>query len=164
MYKNIYRDKTVLVTGNTGFKGSWLTTWLLELGAKVIGLSDRIPTQPSMFEALELVKKIDHHMIDITNFQQVRKLIEEKKPDFVFHLAAQAIVSYSYENPLSTIQVNVMGTATILDALRISGHPCTAIMITSDKCYENVEWTWGYRENDRLGGKDPYSASKAEQK
>jgi len=161
MYKNIYRDKTVLVTGNTGFKGSWLTTWLLELGAKVIGLSDRIPTQPSMFEALELVKKIDHHMIDVTNFQQVRKLIEEKKPDFVFHLAAQAIVSYSYENPLSTIQVNVMGTAAILDALRISGHPCTAIMITSDKCYENVEWTWGYRENDRLGGKDPYSASKA---
>jgi CDP-glucose 4,6-dehydratase len=161
MYNNIYKDKTVLVTGNTGFKGSWLTTWLLELGANVIGLSDRIPTDPAMFEVLELAKKIDHHMIDVTNFQEVKKIIQKKKPDFIFHLAAQAIVSYSYENPLITMQTNILGTATILEVLRICDHPCTAIMITSDKCYENVEWTWGYRENDRLGGKDPYSASKA---
>src|SRR6187455_517947 len=107
MYNNIYNGKKVLVTGNTGFKGSWLTTWLLELGANVIGLSDRIPTDPAMFEVLELAKKIDHHMIDVTNFQEVKKIIQKKKPDFIFHLAAQAIVSYSYENPLITMQTNI---------------------------------------------------------
>jgi len=161
MYNDIYKGKKVLITGNTGFKGSWLTTWLLELGANVIGLSDRIPTNPSMFEALELAKKIDHHTIDIRNYPQVKELIEKTKPDFIFHLAAQAIVSDSYKDPLTTIQTNVMGTASVLEALRSYDHPCTVVMITSDKCYENVEWTWGYRENDRLGGKDPYSASKA---
>jgi CDP-glucose 4,6-dehydratase len=161
MYNNIYNGKKVLVTGNTGFKGSWLTTWLLELGANVIGLSDKIPTNPAMFEALELAKKIDHCTADVTNFQEVKKIVEEKKPDFIFHLAAQAIVSFSYEDPLSTIQTNIMGTACILEALRHYNHSCTVVMITSDKCYDNVEWTWGYRENDRLGGKDPYSASKA---
>lgn len=161
MYNDIYRDKKVLITGNTGFKGSWLTAWLLELGAQVIGLSDRIPTKPSMFEAIGLDKKIDHHTVDVTDLQKVKKLIREKKPDFIFHFAAQAIVSHSYEDPFSTIQTNVMGTASIMEALRNHDHPCTVVMITSDKCYENVEWTWGYRENDRLGGKDPYSASKA---
>jgi len=161
MFNEVYKNKVVLVTGNTGFKGSWLTTWLLNLGAKVIGLSDRIPTEPSMYKVLNLEKRITHHTIDIRNAAEVTALIQKTKPDFVFHLAAQAIVSRSYKDPLETIQTNILGTANILDALRLSNHPCTAILITSDKCYENVEWTWGYRENDRLGGKDPYSASKA---
>lgn len=161
MYNSIYSNKKVLVTGNTGFKGSWLSTWLLELGADVIGLSDRIPTTPSMFEALDLAKKIDHHFADVSDFAAVKKIVDETKPDFVFHLAAQAIVSTSYTDPLSTFQTNVIGTTTVLEVLRQLNHPCTAVIITSDKCYENVEWTWGYRENDRLGGKDPYSASKA---
>ncbi len=161
MFSNIYKNKTVLVTGNTGFKGSWLTTWLLHLGAKVIGLSDRIPTNPSMFETLELEKKIRHFTANINQLTDVTAIIRESKPDFIFHLAAQAIVSESYNDPLTTIQTNVIGTANILESIRTLKYPCTVVLITSDKCYENVEWTWGYRENDRLGGKDPYSASKA---
>jgi CDP-glucose 4,6-dehydratase len=161
MFKNIYKDKTVLVTGNTGFKGSWLTVWLLQLGAKVIGLSDKVPTSPSMFEVLDLKNKIEHYFEDVNNGEGVATIIKKHKPDFVFHLAAQPIVSTSYSSPVDTIKTNVIGTAHVLEALRINNHPCTAVFITSDKCYENVEWTWGYRENDRLGGKDPYSASKA---
>lgn len=161
MFNDVYRNKVVLVTGNTGFKGSWLATWLISLGAKVIGLSDRIPTEPSMYKVLGLEKKIDHHTFDIGNAKEVAGLIQMVKPEFVFHLAAQAIVSRSYQDPLETIQTNVLGTANVLEALRLSNHLCTAVLITSDKCYENAEWTWGYRENDRLGGKDPYSASKA---
>ncbi len=161
MFNDVYRDKVILITGNTGFKGSWLTTWLLKLGAKVIGLSDRIPTTPSMYETLKLGDKINHHEINVADVQKVKELIEKTKPDFVFHLAAQAIVAASYRDPLETFQTNVLGTANLLEALRITNHNCIAVLITSDKCYENVEWTWGYRENDRLGGKDPYSASKA---
>lgn len=161
MFKNIYSDKTVLVTGHTGFKGSWLTLWLLQLGARVIGISDRIPTKPSMFEVLELERKIDHYFEDILNGPAIEKIVAKHQPDFIFHLAAQPIVATSYSNPLNTITTNIVGTANVLEALRTNNHPCTAVFITSDKCYENVEWTWGYRENDRLGGKDPYSASKA---
>lgn len=161
MFNNIYKNKVVLVTGNTGFKGSWLTVWLLKLGAKVIGISNKVPSNPSMFEALELPKQIDHHVADINDREKMESLIGKYRPDFLFHLAAQPIVSLSYSDPVNTLQTNVMGTANILEALRKSGHNCTAVFITSDKCYENVEWTWGYRENDRLGGKDPYSASKA---
>ena len=161
MFGNTYKDKTILVTGNTGFKGSWLTVWLLELGAEVIGLSLDVPTSPSMFEALNLDGKITHYFEDVRNKEAVEEIIEKHRPDFLFHLAAQPIVSRSYEDPVETIQTNVMGTANILEALRKIEHICTAVFITSDKCYENVEWTWGYRENDRLGGKDPYSASKA---
>jgi CDP-glucose 4,6-dehydratase len=161
MYKNVYQDKVVMVTGNTGFKGSWMTMWLLNLGAKVIGVSDKVPTQPSMFEILDLKNQITHHFADINDAETIQGLVAKYKPDFLFHLAAQPIVSTSYSNPLQTIQTNVIGTANLLEALRLSNHRCTAVFITSDKCYENVEWTWGYRENDRLGGKDPYSASKA---
>jgi len=161
MFKNIYNNKVVLVTGNTGFKGSWLTTWLLNLGAKVVGLSDKVPTQPSMFELLDLQKKIKHYTADVNDFQKVSGIIQSEQPNFIFHLAAQAIVSKSYEDPLTTIHTNIIGTTNLLEALRIYNKPCTAVFITSDKCYENVEWTWGYRENDRLGGKDLYSASKA---
>jgi len=161
MFSDFYKDKTVLVTGNTGFKGSWLTVWLLELGAKVVGLSRDVPTTPSMFELLGLKSRIDHHFTDVTDLAAVRQVLRKTQPDVVFHLAAQPIVTRSYEDPLETLKTNVIGTANILEGLRRSERACVAVMITSDKCYENVEWTWGYRENDRLGGKDPYSASKA---
>ena len=160
MFNNIFKGKKVLVTGHTGFKGSWLTTWLLNLGADVIGVSKDIPTQPSMFEILALEKKIQHHLIDIRDTNAFRKVIFNNKIDFVFHLAAQAIVSKSYEDPLETISSNVMGTTNLLEILRISNHKCTAIIITSDKEYDNIEQVWGYKENDPMGGKDIYSGSK----
>lgn len=160
LFKNVYAGKKILVTGNTGFKGSWLSIWLLEMGAEVFGLSNCIPTTPSNFEVSDIEKYITHFKADITDFQSVRKIIGDIKPDFVFHLAAQAIVKDSYTDPLSTFNTNVMGTGNILEALRLLNNKCTAIMITSDKCYDNVEWVWGYKETDPLGGKDPYSASK----
>jgi CDP-glucose 4,6-dehydratase len=160
MFNNIYKNKKVLITGHTGFKGSWLTTWLLDLGAEVIGISKDIPTQPSMFKVLELEKKIQHHLIDIRDFDALNKVIKQENPDFIFHLAAQAIVSTSYLEPLETISSNVMGTTNLLESLRVSNHQCTAVIITSDKAYDNVEQVWGYKENDKMGGKDIYSGSK----
>jgi CDP-glucose 4,6-dehydratase len=159
-FTGVYQGKSVLVTGHTGFKGSWLVAWLLKLGAKVIGFSDRIPTEPAMFEVLGLESRIEHHLGDVRDAATVLKLIQDTRPDFVFHLAAQAIVSTSYQEPLDTISTNVMGTANILEALRHLDHFCTAVIITSDKCYENVEWLWGYKETDYLGGRDIYSGSK----
>jgi CDP-glucose 4,6-dehydratase len=158
--KNIYSGKTVLVTGHTGFKGSWLSAWLTMLGAKVTGLSIDLVSTPSNFEASDIGKIVDDHRVDIRNHEAVRNLIHKTQPDFIFHLAAQALVRPSYEFPLDTIGVNAMGTASVLDALRTYNKPVIAVMITSDKAYDNVEWVWGYRETDRLGGKDPYSASK----
>jgi CDP-glucose 4,6-dehydratase len=160
MFNNIYKNKKVLITGHTGFKGTWLTTWLLNLGAEIIGISKDIPTTPAMFEVLELEEKIQHHLIDIRNFDALNKIIKQEKPDFIFHLAAQAIVSTSYLEPLETISSNVLGTTHILESLRLSNHQCTAIIITSDKAYDNVEQIWGYKENDAMGGRDIYSGSK----
>ena len=160
MFNNIYKNKKVLVTGHTGFKGSWLTTWLIKLGANVIGISKNIPTNPSMFEELELEKKITHYQKDIRDLEEMTKIITKEKPEFLFHLAAQPIVSTSYRDPMETISSNVMGTANILEALKISNHICTAILITSDKAYDNVEQIWGYKEDDKMGGKDIYSGSK----
>ena len=160
IFGDIYRDKKILVTGNTGFKGSWLSVWLLMLGAKVYGLSNGIPTTPSHFEAADLRDKVTYFEKDIRSLQDVSHIIDTIQPDFVFHLAAQPIVRLSYSAPALTIETNVIGTMNILEALRQSNHPCCAIMITSDKCYDNVEWIYGYRETDALGGKDPYSASK----
>jgi len=160
MYNNIYRGKRVLITGNTGFKGSWLTVWLLKLGAKVCGVSNDVPTNPSMFVELNLEDKIEHHFCDIRNLDNLRDIANDFKPDFVFHLAAQAIVSSSYSNPINTITTNVVGTANVLETLRSLDKACTAVLITSDKCYENVEWEWGYKETDPVGGKDIYSGSK----
>lgn len=160
MFENIYQGKKVLVTGNTGFKGSWLTVWLLSLGADVYGISNGVPSEPSMFEVLNLRERMTYFEKDVRDAEAVSQIIAEVKPDFVFHLAAQPIVRTAYADPLGTISSNVMGTAHVLDALRLVNHPCVAVMITSDKAYDNVEWIWGYRENDRLGGKDPYSASK----
>ena len=160
MFGSVYKGKKVLVTGHTGFKGTWLTTWLLQLGARVCGISKDIPTQPSMFEELVLADKIEHHIADVRNLEGIRAIIEGWQPDFVFHLAAQPIVSLSYTDPLDTISTNVMGTANMLEVLRDLEHPCYAVMVTSDKCYENVEWIWGYKETDHMGGKDIYSGSK----
>jgi len=160
MFQDIYKNKKVLVTGHTGFKGSWLTTWLLKLEAKVIGISKDIPTRPSMFEELTLEDKIVHYQEDIRDLNRMQKIIGDEKPDFLFHLAAQPIVSTSYFDPIETISSNVMGTANILEALKVSNHACTVIVITSDKAYDNVEQVWGYKENDQMGGKDIYSGSK----
>jgi len=160
MFANVYKGKKVLVTGHTGFKGTWLTTWLLELGASVCGISKDIPTTPSMFTELNLESKIEHYIEDVRNLSKIKEIIDDFNPDFIFHLAAQAIVSISYEEPLDTIFANVLGTANILEALRLANVACTAIIITSDKAYENVEQVWGYKENDKMGGKDIYSGSK----
>jgi CDP-glucose 4,6-dehydratase len=160
MFSNIYQGKKVLVTGHTGFKGTWLTAWLLNLGANVIGISKDTPTQPSMFDILGLADKIQHYIVDIRDIELLSQVISDEKPDFVFHLAAQAIVLTSYSEPLETISSNVMGTANLLESLRISNHQCVAIIITSDKAYDNVEQIWGYKENDKMGGKDVYSGSK----
>lgn len=161
MFSKIYKNKTVLITGHTGFKGSWLTAWLLKLGANVVGLSKDFPTNPSMFVELGLEQQIRHIIGDIRNQNILSKVIEEEKPQFVFHMAAQAIVSTSYSEPVETMTTNIVGTMNILEALRKYKKPCVVVMITSDKCYDNVEWLWGYRETDKLGGKDIYSGSKA---
>ena len=160
MFDNIYKNKKVLITGNTGFKGSWLTIWLLRLGAKIYGISKDIPTQPSMFEELNLEKRIEHYNKDIRDLKSVKKIIDEIRPDFLFHLAAQPLVSVSYTEPVETVSTNVLGTTNVLEALRTVNGKCIGIIITSDKCYENVEWVWGYKETDILGGKDIYSGSK----
>ena len=156
---DIFRRKRVLITGHTGFKGSWLSAYLSQLGANIIGISDRVPTDPAHYDLIKGIIKQDH-CVDVRDQEAVFSIIEDVKPRFVFHLAAQPIVLESYEDPLTTFSTNALGTANILDALRRSNNECTAVMITSDKCYDNVEWTYGYRETDRLGGKDPYSGSK----
>jgi len=157
---NYFEGKKVLITGNTGFKGSWLTMWLLKMNADVYGISDTIITDPSLFRVLDLESKITHQYLDIRDYSDLEKAIVEIKPDFIFHLAAQAIVSKSYSDPLSTLTTNAIGTANILEVLRKMDHDCVAVLITSDKCYENIEQVWGYREIDQLGGKDIYSCSK----
>jgi CDP-glucose 4,6-dehydratase len=160
MFKNIYKNQKVLLTGHTGFKGSWLTTWLIKLGANVVGVSKDIPTKPSMFEELNLKEKIKHYQQDIRNLSKIKEIIANEKPEFLFHIAAQSIVSKSYFDPVETISSNVVGTANVLEALRISNHKCIAIIITSDKVYDNIEQVWGYKENDPMGGNDIYSGSK----
>ncbi len=159
-FNNVFHGKKVLITGNTGFKGSWLSVWLLKLGADVIGISKDIPTDPSMFVDLNLSEKIKFYEEDVTNQLKIQDIIANDQPDFIFHLAAQAIVSESYTKPYETINTNVLGTASILESLKSYKKKCTVIIITSDKCYDNVEWPWGYKETDKLGGKDIYSGSK----
>jgi CDP-glucose 4,6-dehydratase len=158
--RNNFDGKTVLITGHTGFKGAWLTAWLKALGAKVVGIALDSLTEPSHFSAAKLADDMVDLRIDIRNQLDLEKAIVAVQPDFVFHLAAQALVRCSYENPVETWQTNVLGTLNLLEALRKLDKACAAVIITSDKCYDNVEWVWGYRETDALGGPDPYSASK----
>jgi CDP-glucose 4,6-dehydratase len=159
-FGDCYRGQPVVITGHTGFKGSWLSLWLHRLGAQVFGYSLPPPTDPSLFEKADLASLIDHTIGDVRDLESFSALLHRARPRFVFHLAAQAIVSQSLQDPLETLSTNAMGTATVLEALRSVTWPCVAIMITSDKCYDNVEWPWGYRETDALGGRDVYSGSK----
>jgi CDP-glucose 4,6-dehydratase len=166
-FGGVYRKKRVLVTGHTGFKGSWLCEWLLMLGADVTGFSLPPPTEPALFDQLGLASRIRHVAGDVRDLEAVRRTVDKTKPDFVFHLAAQPLVRLSYEKPVETYATNVMGTVNVLEALRLaaasqpkSDQPCVAVMVTTDKCYENKEWVHSYREEDPLGGYDPYSSSK----
>jgi CDP-glucose 4,6-dehydratase len=160
-FNNVFSGKRVLITGHTGFKGSWLCEWLLELGAKVVGFS--LPLQPheKLFTKLNLALRIEgDEQGDIADLSRICHIIRTFRPEFVFHLAAQPIVRTSYQIPVQTFATNVMGTIHLLEAVRIAAEPCTVIAVTTDKCYENREWLHSYREEDPLGGHDPYSASK----
>ena len=158
---NFWKNKKVLITGHTGFKGSWLSLWLSELGAKIYGVSDKIPTTPSNFKSSFVSDLVNDTRIDIRDFNKLQEIIKKIKPDFIFHLAAQPLVKSSFENPLETWQINTIGTINLLESIRLNLKECVVVFITSDKVYDNQEWIWGYRENDKLGGPDPYSASKA---
>lgn len=160
-FGSIYKGKRVLVTGHTGFKGSWLGLWLVELGAKVKGYSLGMPTDPANFEVLSLDRRMDSVKGDVRNYGKLKDIFDTFKPEIVFHLAAQAITRRSYEMPLETMSTNVLGTANILECIRRSPSVKSAVIVTSDKCYKNMEWMKGYKETDILGGVDPYSASKA---
>ncbi len=160
-FHQAYQGRSVLLTGHTGFKGAWLTQWLLDLGAKVTGYSLPSPTSPSLFAQLGLEGRIRHVEGDILDGTRWASTVAEVQPDFVFHLAAQPLVRLSYAEPVSTFETNVMGTIRVLDGLRQLDRPCSVVCVTTDKCYENREWNYGYREEDPLGGHDPYSASKA---
>ena len=157
---SIFNGARVLITGHTGFKGSWLSLWLAQLGADVHGISLDLPSEPSHFLAADLATRVNDHRLDIRDGGALNTLVEQIQPDFVFHLAAQALVRPAYANPVDTWQTNAMGTINLLESLRSLKTPCFAVLITSDKCYDNVEWVWGYRETDAIGGPDPYSASK----
>ena len=159
-FGDIYRGKRVLVTGHTGFKGSWLSEWLLSLGAEVTGFALAPATSPALFEQLGLSARLRHTLGDVRDLAAVRSVVEEFKPDFVFHLAAQPLVRLSYDQPVATYATNVMGTVNVLEAVRQAGRPCVVVAITTDKCYENKEWVHSYREEDPMGGYDPYSSSK----
>ncbi|MCZ7556203.1 MAG: CDP-glucose 4,6-dehydratase [Bacteroidia bacterium] len=159
-FKRYYAGKRVLVTGDTGFKGSWLCIWLNELGADVTGFALAPPSEPNNFSICRLDAKIRHVHGDVRDLAALTRLIEEVQPEIVFHLAAQALVRYSYEVPRETLETNILGTVNVLEAVRQSPSVHTVVVVTSDKCYENREQVWGYKENDPMGGDDPYSASK----
>lgn len=156
-----WQARRVLVTGHTGFKGSWLSLWLQSLGAQVHGLALEPPSRPSLFETARVAQRMSSTIGDIRDYDVVRRTIADCRPEVVIHLAAQPLVRASYADPLSTYGTNVMGTANLLEALRRAGCARAVVNVTTDKCYENRDWLWGYRENDALGGHDPYSSSKA---
>jgi CDP-glucose 4,6-dehydratase len=160
MFGGFYKGKRVLITGHTGFKGSWLALWLHELGANVTGLALPPNTEPSHFRLIGLKDLVCHIESDIRDLKALKHVVDIEKPEIVFHLAAQAIVRDSYNDPKTTFDTNIGGTVNVLEAIRHCPTVKTVVVVTSDKCYENKEWVWGYRENDPLGGNDPYSASK----
>ena len=167
-FRPAYQGKTVLITGHTGFKGAWLCEWLLMLGARVVGIALPPNTQPALFDQLGLADRVEHHILDIRDRAALAQRVLATEPDYVFHLAAQPLVRLSYAEPVETYAANVMGTVHLLDALRhLDQHyhdtkrTCATVLVTTDKCYENREWPYGYREEDPLGGYDPYSSSKA---
>ena len=155
-----WKGRRVLVTGHTGFKGGWLSLWLHQLGAEVTGFSLPAPTDPSLFEQTRLAELVNHIEGDVRDMDAVEAAVSAAQPEVVFHLAAQPLVRYSYDNPIETYATNVMGTAHLLDACRRADSVRAVVCVTSDKCYENREWVWPYRESDPMGGHDPYSSSK----
>ena len=160
-FSNTYEGKKVLLTGHTGFKGSWLSIWLKELGAEVLGVSLKPKNELDNFNVTRLESKINSVFLDIRKYRDIHDVFEEFRPEIVFHLAAQALVSVSYNKPRLTFETNAIGTLNILEAIQNHDSVKAGVLITSDKCYKNIEQIWGYRENDVLGGDDPYSSSKA---
>jgi CDP-glucose 4,6-dehydratase len=161
MTPEFWRGRKVFVTGNTGFKGSWLSLWLARMGAEVRGYSLKPPTQPSLFDLASVGEVVPTIEGDIRDHEKLSAELAKFAPEIVLHLAAQTVVLDAYKTPLETFSTNVVGTASVLEAVRRLAGRCTVVNVTTDKVYENVHWVWGYRENDRLGGRDPYSASKA---
>jgi len=161
MFNGFYQGKRVMVTGHTGFKGAWLSLWLKKLGARVHGLSLPPPTLPNLHEVIQQGTFVGENIGDIRQLETLKGAVAAAQPEVVFHLAAQPLVRRSYAEPLETLQTNAMGTANLLEAIRTAGLNCIVIVVTSDKCYENREWEFAYRENDPLGGHDVYSMSKA---
>ena len=160
MNTGFWAGKAVLLTGHTGFKGSWLSLWLQSAGAKVIGYALQPPTSPSLFDAANVAEGMTSIEGDVRDFAALSRVFEKYRPEIVIHMAAQALVRRSYTNPIETYSTNVMGTVHLLEAARLSGSVRAIVNVTSDKCYENREWVWGYRENEPMGGYDPYSSSK----
>lgn len=159
-FKDILKGKKILITGNTGFKGSWLTIWLHQLGAEVFGYALPALTDRDNFLICGIGKNLNQQYEDIRNLSKLKMYFKEVKPDIAFHLAAQPLVLDSFKNPVETYETNIMGTVNFFEAVRSTPSVKVAINVTSDKCYQNNEWIWGYRESDRIGGKDPYSCSK----
>ncbi|RKZ38888.1 MAG: CDP-glucose 4,6-dehydratase [Gammaproteobacteria bacterium] len=160
MKPNFWQGKKVFITGHTGFKGSWLSLWLQSVGANVIGYAQKPPTTPSLFEVAKVAEGMTSIIGDVRDLEHLQTIIAQHKPEIIFHLAAQPLVRYSYANPVETYATNVMGTVHLLEAVRQVDRVKVVVNITSDKCYENQEWLWGYRENEPMGGYDPYSNSK----
>jgi CDP-glucose 4,6-dehydratase len=155
-----WRGRRVLITGHTGFKGSWLSLWLASMGAEVTGLSDTVPTDPSLFELARVGGDVRDERVDVRDFQGVSRVVAQARPEVVLHLAAQPIVRASFTAPRETYEINVMGTVNVFEAVRAAGGVRAIVNVTSDKCYENREWEWAYREDEPMGGHDPYSSSK----
>src|SRR5205823_11508840 len=158
--RSFWKGRRVFLTGHTGFKGSWLSLWLDALGADVTGYALEPPTEPSLFVQAGVSSAVKSMCADIRDFSRLRSAIAESRPEVVIHMAAQSVVRRGYEDPIETYSSNVMGTVHILEALRQLKQPCVVVNVTSDKCYANREWVWGYRENEPMGGRDPYSNSK----
>jgi CDP-glucose 4,6-dehydratase len=161
MFNHVFRNKRVFVTGHTGFKGSWLCLWLYALGAKVTGYALKPPTNPSLFDLCRIHELITSINGDVRDLASLTRIMKKVSPEIVIHMAAQTIVRESYDNPVETYAVNIMGTVNLLEAVRQIPSIKAVVIVTTDKCYENREWVWGYRENEHLGGYDPYSSSKA---
>jgi len=156
-----WRGKRVLITGHTGFKGAWLSMLLSSFGARVAGYALDPPTQPNLFDLARVGELVDSSVGDVCDLETLSERVSNFAPEFILHMAAQSVVLQSYDDPVETYSTNVLGTVNVLEAVRRMRKPCTVISVTTDKCYENKGWVWGYRETDRLGGRDPYSNSKA---
>lgn len=155
-----WQGKRVLLTGHTGFKGSWLSLWLHSMSAVIRGVALEPPTEPSLFNVARVAEVLDHKIADIRDYSALRTLVTDFRPEIIFHMAAQPLVRLSYQQPIQTYATNVMGTVHLLEAARHAGSVRAIVNITTDKCYENREWVWGYREDEPMGGHDPYSSSK----